>query len=133
MLKSLVPSVSSIKGLFKAISGGLPPSPLQLSVSRWIKTKLHTIKKGKPGFQLPSDWPPGLAAAFGCLIACPAKVDMHLLWEGSLSTRFVRALCLIYTNEMIVLEKTQSRVYNSAYLFIYLSKVSWFSEFIAKY
>lgn len=27
MLKSLVPSVSSIKGLFKAIPGGVPPSP----------------------------------------------------------------------------------------------------------
>lgn len=27
MLKSLVPSVSSIKGLFKAIPGGLLPSP----------------------------------------------------------------------------------------------------------
>lgn len=27
MLKSLVPSVSGIKGLFKAIPGGLPPPP----------------------------------------------------------------------------------------------------------
>ena len=27
MLKSLVPSVSGIKGLFKAIPGGLPPAP----------------------------------------------------------------------------------------------------------
>lgn len=79
MLRSLVPSVSSIKGLFKAIPGGVLPSPSQLSVSGWIKTKLLTIKKGKPGFQLPSDWPPDLAAALGCLIACPAKVDMHLL------------------------------------------------------
>lgn len=27
MLKSLVPSVSGIKGLFKAVPGGLPPPP----------------------------------------------------------------------------------------------------------
>lgn len=31
MLKSLVPSVSGIKGLFKAVPGGLPPPPLPSS------------------------------------------------------------------------------------------------------
>lgn len=53
MLKSLVHSVSVIKGLFKAVAGGLLPSPSAFCFMMDKNKKLLTIKKGKPGFNYP--------------------------------------------------------------------------------
>lgn len=51
MLKSLAHSVSVIKGLFKAVAGGLPPSP---SAFCFMMDKNKTpYNKGKPGFNYP--------------------------------------------------------------------------------